>query len=173
MWYDADLSKLAVALLPTMMRSERVKALVKVLVSPLLEAWCVFMQLKKRTDDRLNITCHVLPLEAAMNKACGSDGIWIESVEQQEVMVLHFEREVADRVTMRMMSEGTDGQVMWMESEWSARENFIVHVPDSLCTSLDSKAEDEYGWEYLRVIENILNNYKPAGRTYRIELYNV
>ena len=73
------------------------------LVSPLLEAWCVFMQLKKRTDDRLNITCHVLPLEAAMNKACGSDGIWIESVEQQEVMVLHFEREVADRVTMRMM----------------------------------------------------------------------
>lgn len=47
----------------------------------------------------------------------------------------------------------------------------IVHVPTFLCTSTD-KDEDKYGGRNYNEIKNILNIYKPAGRTFGIELYD-
>lgn len=48
--------------------------------------------------------------------------------------------------------------------------SFIVYVPSFLCTSIDA-AEDKYGGQNLTTILNLLNHYKPAGRSFRIEIY--
>ena len=55
--------------------------------------------------------------------------------------------------------------------ESSYKDSFVVWVPTFLCTS-ENTEEDKYGGRNLREIRNLLSYYKPAGRTYRIELYD-
>ena len=48
--------------------------------------------------------------------------------------------------------------------------SFVVYVPSFLCTSTNA-SEDKYGGQNLTTILNLLNHYKPAGRHFRIEIY--
>lgn len=172
MWYDIDFKKLSRQFLPPVLRSKHMTALINVMIVPLVAIYTQFRSLKTLTDNRLNITGHVLPLETAMNKACDTTDIYIESTLEDLGVALWWQREDIDPTYFVKESEGLEGVIMTFSVEKEQEKNFIVYVPTDICTSLVSQKLDAFGWYYLTKIKNILDSYKPAGRTYRIELYS-
>lgn len=174
MWYKIDFTKLAVYLLPPLLRSLFLVALIKVMIMPLRYIYARFCELKESTDDRLNITGNVQYLEKTLNDAfCLTENqIHIETpVEDIYRSVLYFGREEQPAVYIRALSEG-GGHVLRRNGEYSSTINFIVWVPTFLCTSIESKEQDKYGWKNYQIILNLLGYYKPAGRMFGIKLYD-
>lgn len=174
MWYKIDFTKLAVYLLPSLLRSLFLVALIKVMIAPLRYIYTRFCELKESTDDRLNITGNVQYLEKTLNDAfCLTDRqIHIETPgEDIYRSVLYLRSEKQPPVYIRTLSEG-GGLILRRDGETGSTVNFIVWVPTFLCTSTESKEQDKYGWENYRKILNLLGYYKPAGRMFDIELYD-
>lgn len=173
MWYKIDFTKLSLQLLPPVLRSKFLTALLGVMTVPLRYVYGRFSTLKTSVDDRLNITGNVQYLEKALNAAfyLREGQIYIETPEERE-----------RRCFMYFKGEGQQVQKMWplstgipyyfvQKDESAVPVNFIVKVPTFLCTSAD-KSEDKYGGRNYKTIKNILSIYKPAGRTFSIELYD-
>lgn len=174
MWYRVDIMKLAVQLLPPILRCGFTVALLRVLTLPLRYVQGLFASYMAEVSGRLNITASVQYMEKALNDAFYlMDGqIYIESV-----MVS------SDSQYFRLEAEGMDAQHMGTEGEAPCyiynetdvrpgeEVNFNVYVPTFLCTSLDA-SEDKYGGENLRKIKSLIDYYKPAGRKYGIILYD-
>lgn len=174
MWYKIDFVKLVSMLLPPILRSKFLVAFLKVLILPLRYVYGIFTEHKGEIDDKLNVSANVAILENALNRLfCLTNGqIYIVSTDEASRCVyLHFGRELFAPFRM-FLSEERKNVYLVHEYESSAPINFIVMVPTFLCTSTDSKAEDKYGWKNLNVIKNLLNIYKPAGRTFSINLYD-
>lgn len=173
MWYRIDFTKLVMQLVPPILRSEVLLALLGVLTVPLRYVYDRFCALKGTVDDRLNITGNVQYLEKALNdtfflKDCQ---IYIETPEGEKTPSFYFSKENQRANVFRRTTEGT-GFVLRQAGESGIKVNFKVMVPTFLCTSLESKGDDRYGWQYLTTIKNIIKIYKPAGRTFSIELYD-
>lgn len=175
MWYRLDIGKLAEQLLPPVLRSSILLALLRVLVAPLETVIAQFRAYRQDTNDAQHICGHVLPLETALNRAYQRQRapyISIESVHATSNIILYHESE--GQVPLYLSKETEEGAPTYMvhESEAPPDINFVVHVPTILCTSLQSAEQDTYGWVWLTKIRDILDRYKPAGRHYVIELYN-
>lgn len=172
MWYDLDIEKLGRQLLPPVLRSGVLTALVRVLLMPIRLVYDEFMALKASTDTVLSTTGTVIKLEKILNDTffLRNREIYIETPNEEERLSMYFERENQKATVMHLKKEGT-GVVLKVHGESTVKVNFTVWVPTFLCTSEDAKA-DRYGGRNLRVIRNILNRYKPAGRTFGIELYD-
>ena len=172
MWYKIDFTKLAVQLLPPLLRSKFLTALLCVMIVPLRYLYGSFRKLKGNVDDRLNITGNVQYLETALNNAFNllERQIYITTPEESNVRIFYFDAEGHPaRILYQEEEEGHFS--MWHDNENSMRVNFIVNVPTFLCTSLDREI-DRYHWQNYNIIKNILSIYKPAGRTFGIELYD-
>lgn len=172
MWYRVDFIKLAMQLLPPILRSKVLLAILKAMLKPLEYIYGLFMSLKSDTDRSLNISCNVQYLQKAMNDAffLKENQIYIDTPEEENKRVLYLKSENQPDLSISLRSEGA-GLTLWNHSESTVRYNFTVHIPTFLCTSPDED-EDQYGGRNLKVIMNILNKYKPAGRTFSIELYD-
>lgn len=172
MWYGIDFVRFVVQMLPPLLRSRLLVALLRVLTVPLRYIHDLFLALKDGTDTKLSITGNVQYLEKALNDAfCLTDGqIHIGTPAEERRPAFYLEKEGNPRI-FHTMEEGT-GYMVLLRGETRQRVNFTVRVPTFLCTSTESKAADKYGWRHYRVIKNILNIYKPAGRTFGIELYD-
>lgn len=172
MWYRIDFIKLAMQLLPPILRSRFLMSLICVMIIPLRYVYNRFRTLKDSVDNRLNITGNVQYLEKALNDAffLGDRQIYIETAEEEKGSVFHFEKERQKAKYFYMAGMGA-GVTMQNKDESILQLNFIVKVPTFLCTHLD-KSEDKYNGKNLAVIKKILDIYKPAGRTFGIELYD-
>ena len=172
MWYDLDIEKLGRQLLPPVLRSGVLTALVRVLLMPIRLVYDEFMALKASTDTVLSTTGTVIKLEKILNDTffLRNREIYIETPDEEERLSMYFERANQKATVMHLKKEGTC-VVLKVRGESTVKVNFTVWVPTFLCTSEDAKA-DRYGGRNLRVIRNILNRYKPAGRTFGIELYD-
>lgn len=173
MWYKIDFTKLVVQLLPPVLRSKFLAALLGVMIIPLRYIYGKFCTLKDIVDSRLNTTGNVVYLEKALNDAflLKDRQIHIETPEEEEAPAFYFKAELQRPNSLYMLSEEI-GFVLMNRSESRVKVNFIVMVPTFLCTSVESKVSDHYQWQYLAIINNIINIYKPAGRTFSIELYD-
>lgn len=175
MWYKIDFTKLVTQLLPPILRSRFLLVLLGILTVPLCYLYAKFCDLKRATDDRLTITGNVQYLEKALNDAfyLKSRQIYIETPEEEGVSAFYFASELQEANALYLQSESESiGFVLHGRGESRVLVNFVVKVPTFLCTSLETKESDEYHWRYLSIIRNILNIYKPAGRTFSIELYD-
>lgn len=172
MWYDLDIEKLGRQLLPPVLRSGVLTALVRVLLMPIRLVYDEFMALKASTDTVLSTTGTVIKLEKILNDTffLRNREIYIDTPNEEERLSMYFEKEGQKATLAYMKKEGTR-LVLKVRGESTVKVNFTVCVPTFLCTSLDAK-EDRYGGQSLRKIKNILNRYKPAGRTFGIELYD-
>lgn len=173
MWYKIDFTKLVMQLLPPILRSKLLLAILGAMIVPLRYLYGKFFNLKETVDDRLNITGNVQYLEKALNDAfyLKDRQIHIETPEDDRPPSFYFASENQKANIMRKPSEG-EGFVLRMNGESGIKVNFNVMVPTFLCTSLTSKDDDKYHWKYLMTIKNIIKIYKPAGRTFSIELYD-
>lgn len=173
MWYKIDFTKLVMQLLPPILRSRFLLALLGILVVPLRYLYAKFCNLRGTVDDRLAITGNVLYLEKALNDAfyLKDRQIFLSTPVEEKTPSFYFSSELQHPNSMFLLTEGT-GFLLMKKGESRVKVNFIVNVPTFLCTSVESKASDQYQWHYLAIIKNIINIYKPAGRTFSIELYD-
>ena len=170
-WAKVDFSRMALQLLPPLLRSPLLVALLKAMLAPVHYLYGLFAALKESTGRRLGITGNVISLEAALNEAVHLDGlIYIVSADDAERSYFYYAREGN---TPQLLYRQAEGVVYTMGQEGEALQSpsFTVMVPTIVCTSLDSAEADVYGWQHLQEIRTILNTYKPAGVTYGITLY--
>ena len=91
MWWKVDMVKMAVQLLPPVMRGGLTVALLKVLTLPVRHIYEQLTARRKNADMRLNTTANVMYIEKALNEAfyLKERQIWIESTEAEDVVFLH------------------------------------------------------------------------------------
>lgn len=174
MWYNVDLRRLGVQLLPPILRSKAMAALVYCLTAPIRWVLAQFSVWREQTDEALGTNATVASIEAALNRLffLRYRQIYIETPDWEErATTLYLQQERQADTYMRMAGE--EKPVYMVEAVEDVPEvNFTVMVPTFLCTSTESRTADEYGWRYLTQIKQLLDKYKPAGRTYRITLYD-
>lgn len=170
MWYRFNIDRFTEQMLPPILRSSFLLAFLAAVLAPLRTLLANFQTYKSQTEDKLNINGHVLPLEMALNKACYTDLIYIESQNVRHKLFLYKETE--GQTPHYIYKEAEDGTELCLYFAAKAPKdvNFIVYIPKTICTSLTSKAADAFGWQWLTVVRNILNRYKAAGTTYEIRL---
>ena len=166
MWYDVDFNRWAVQLLPPILRSRVLVALLRILIIPLAYVHRLFTEYRKKVADRLDITASVQDIERALNRRffLRNRQIYIESESDDRHLCLYFQVESKPPRYMnpRLM--------LWMSGEVPSKPNFMVYVPSFLATSLNAK-EDRYKGRHLAEIIRIIDMYKPAGRRYAITIY--
>ena len=166
MWYNVDFNKWAVQLLPPILRSKVLVVLLKIMLIPFVQLHAQFMRYRATIAGRLNVTASIQDIERILNATffLKSSQIYIEDINDDSKSVLYFSREGQSSVFVNLL------RTMWYPGEVPDKPNFIVHIPDCLCTSLN-KAEDKYKGLFLTTIINLIEYYKPAGRRYALKLY--
>ena len=168
MWYKLDVIKLGVQLLPPILRSKVLVALLKAMLRGIRDLYNRFYSYRSHVLNRLNITAGVQYIEKVLNDAffLSEQQIYIVSADQKVQTALRFKSEGFAPVYV----SGSSPLYIRAYDDVPKEASFIVYVPSFLCTST-SAAEDKYGGQHLRTILNLLNHYKPAGRSFRIEIY--
>lgn len=159
-------------MLPTMLRSNVLIKIIQILIIPIDYIFSKFNILKTDTDKTLNTTGNVQYLQKDLNDAffLHNDEIYIDTMEDENKRIFFLENEGQNAQTLYLESESSP-YYLWLNGESTLKYNFTVHIPSFLCTSVNP-SEDEYNGVYYRKIVSILNKFKPAGRTYSIEIYD-
>lgn len=126
--------------------------------------------LKKKNDveRRLDTTAQRTSIESYLNGLffLKNREIQIEEIDNSNKVYVYFadENQIAPFINNKF--------ILYELGEVPDKPNFIVHIPTFLCTSLEIE-KDKYKGEFLTKIVNALNVYKPAGKRYSINLYEV
>lgn len=171
MWCRIDFTRFVQQLLPPILRSKVMMALFRVLITPVRYLYDKLLSYKDSVSSRLNITANVQYIQKALNDAffLTDNQIYIETPEEERTPSFYLQSE--GQPANYFYKTGEKPFYLRESDEASNRETFIVYVPTFLCTSLETET-DKYKGVNLQVIYNQLNYYKPAGRSYRIELYD-
>lgn len=166
MWYDVDFTRWAVQLLPPILRSRVLVALLRILIIPLAYVHRLFTEYRKKVADRLDITASVQDIERALNRRffLRNRQIYIESESDDRHPCLYFQAEGKPPTFLNPR------MTLWMDGEVPSKPNFTIFVPSFLVTSLNPE-EDRHKGRYLAEIIRIVELYKPAGRRYAITIY--
>ncbi len=154
-----------------MLRSRLTVALLRVMLLPVRYTYGKLQAGRKNANQRLGTTANAASIEKALNDAffLTEGQITLEEGDEDDRVYWHRKAEGQEPATLWLKTE--KGTVLKERGETSYKDSFAVRVPTFLCTSTDGTA-DKYGGRNLRDIKILLNYYKPAGRTYRIELYD-
>lgn len=146
-------------------------ALSRALVTPIRYLYEQFMAYSNGISSRLNITANVQYLQKVLNDTffLTDNQIQIESSKEKRTTIFYLKKE--DQAANYFYKKGGEAFYFGQTDDISAMEDFIVYVPSFLCTSLNVD-EDEYCGQHIQKIQDLLAYYKPAGRAYRIELYD-
>ncbi len=166
MWYDVDFTRWAVQLLPPILRSRVLVALLRIIIIPLAYLHRLFTDYRKKVADRLDVTASVQDIERALNRRffLRNRQIYIESESDDRHPCLYFQAEGKPPTFLNPR------MTLWMDGEVPSKPNFTIFVPSFLVSSLNSE-EDHHKGRHLAEIIRIVELYKPAGRRYHINIY--
>ena len=107
MWYKLDIRRLAVQMLPPVLRSRVTVALLYVLTTPLKWINAKFKAAKDETDAAVETTGNVASLEAGLNKLfyLRYGQIYIDTPEWEDRRTLMYMQTTGQALTMHMASE--------------------------------------------------------------------
>ena len=158
MWYNFDVQKFGCQMLPTILRGDVMRALLRVLLLPLVWLFAQFRLLQAEARERLSSSGQTLSLIEALRRAyrLKEGDIYIVDSEYKQPH-LYLKREGQHPIYLHRAG---DSELTHLYYEDGARvePDFYIHIPDFLQT-------EEEG--ILRIIEQ----YKPAGRKYKIIYY--
>lgn len=163
MWYEIDFKKLAKHLIPVFMRRAKFIALIAVMLVPFIYIYNLFTEYRLRISDRIDMSGRIQYLEKILNDKffLKNREIFITDISKTIVYLYHkgdmqepvyLYKELAKPLSLLYLKNTGEG---------SYNGDFIVNIPSSLNIE-----------ENLKTIMNLLNYYKPAGRSYRINIYN-
>lgn len=159
MWYNVDVYKLGLQLLPPLLRKRVLFAFLCALLSPFRMLAELFGTFRRSSLSRLNVNGQVIYIEKALNEAFELKDREIYLSDTDDLMgsgsVLYPKPEGSamvfgsDESEILYIPEGGDGK---------ADGDYIVNVPSFLEAELES-------------IKTIVEYNKPAGRRYVIKVY--
>ncbi|WP_370788784.1 hypothetical protein [Bacteroides nordii] len=159
MWYDFDIIKYAQYVLPPVLRKKKVFALISVFQLSLIFIYSSFKKYRKQSIDKQNINGQVIYIEKALNDRfyLKNREIFITDIEDS---VTYLHKRTEGQIPIYIYKRSEKGKtVLKYRDEGSYEGNFIVHIPSFLK-------------EYETDIRNQVNYYKPAGRSFKIEIYD-
>nr|DAV31856.1 MAG TPA: hypothetical protein [Caudoviricetes sp.] len=163
MWYKIDIYKLGQHLLPSTLRQKKMFAFLSVLILPFAYLISVFLQFRGQSLNKLNTNGQVIYIEKVLNDRFFMENreIYITDVNTNDFLYmrsetntsiyLYMRREVANKRFLKQRGEEDYGN--------ENTGNFIVNVPSLLS-------------EYESEIRNLVEFYKPAGRSYVLNIYD-
>lgn len=160
MWYKFDPFKFASDMLPPILRSKVLLAILRAILTPLRRLLDRFSRFRGDVHRRINTTGQTYSLEAALNNKyqLSRGTIYITDTDDKQ-LYLYFTSEGRTPVHLRLPKEPQDPLFLGYKNEGKHSADFIVHVPSFL------RGEEEE-------IRRLITYYKPAGRTYKIEFYD-
>ncbi len=160
MWYNVDIYKLGAYLLPPFLRKKRMYAFLCVFLYPFYWLCKMFKDYRKTSLRKLNVNGQVAYIEKMLNDEFEFENreIYITDSDALKPNVADMYRDPS--VTMTIYPESSE-EKLYLESgdESIKSEDYIVNVPSFLADKLE-------------VIKTIVEYNKPAGRTYKINLYD-
>lgn len=159
MYYKLDLIKLARQVLPPVLRGKRLFALIRILLLPFVFVYKQFVAFRKEALGKQAVTGQVLMIEKLLNDhyALTNKEIYLSDAPLTNIY-LYKQKENQIPVVLYRSSEEQGMRYLLYEREGQYDANFTVNVPSFLADSLE-----EIKW--------LVDHYKPAGRTYKIHLY--
>lgn len=161
MFRNFNIEKFSLKLLPPILRTTRIKALLLALIKPLKQIVSKFNALVALADVRLSHGAFTGHLAKYLNDLFGLDGeIYIEDRAKDMTVYLHRRGDDYDGVYMSFKSEEVDTLVLPSERPGRIVGGFAVMVPEHIATE-----------ENLRTIRKWVEYYKYVGTNYTIEIY--
>ena len=160
MWYKFDTDRFAEQMLPPLLRSKVLLALLRAILRPLRRLLLEFRRFRDNVRQRLNITGQTFSLEEALRRKYGLPygAIYVTDTKDKQIY-LFYDNEARELLYLRKVLEAQTPVFISFSDEGKHDADFIVHIPSFL------KSEEEE-------IRRILEIYKPAGRTYKIQYYD-
>lgn len=158
MWYDFDILKYAQYVLRPLLRKKRIFAVISVFLLPLIFIYTLFKSYQKQAVDKLNINGQVIYIEKILNDRffLKNKEIYITDIIGKVVPLYHRKEE---QIPTYLYKRG-EGTVKYIQQrgEGNYSGNFIVNIPSFLAA-------------YETEIRNLIEYYKPAGRSYVLNIY--
>lgn len=158
MWYNFDVQKFGWQMLPTILRGDVMRSLLKVLLLPLVWLFSQFRLLQAEVKERLSSSGQTLSLIEALRRTyrLKEGDVYIVDSEHKQPH-LYLKREGQRPIYLNRLGAG-EHPYLYYEDGGQVEPDFYIYIPDFLQT-------EEEG--ILRIIEQ----YKPAGRKYKIIYY--
>ena len=158
MWYNFDVQKFGWQMLPTVLRGDVMRALLRVLLLPLVWLFAQFRRLQAEARERLSSSGQTLSLIEALRRAyrLKEGDVYIVDSEYKQPH-LYLKREGQRPIYLHRAGD-SEPTHLYYEDGARVEPDFYIHIPDFL------QLEEE---GILRIIEQ----YKPAGRKYKIIYY--
>ena len=161
MFYQFDVDKWIIQLLPPVLRKASIYAFLRAFLYPVKQLHSAFMAYKESVDTKLTYNAFQNSLERFLNGIFFFDykAIYITDVEF-DMAALSFEEEAVDPVYMSYYNEtpATALELSSLDPSLITGE-FVVHVPAAL-----SEAD-------IATVRKWVNFYKMAGTEFSIEVY--
>lgn len=160
MWYNVDIYKLGAYLLPPFLRKKRMYAFLCVFLYPFYWLCKMFKDYRKASLQKLNVNGQVAYIEKRLCDEFELEyrDIYIEDSNSLRPNVADMYSDPS--VTMAVYSKSAEEKLYLESGEESVKsEDYIVNVPSFLADKQE-------------VIKTIVEYNKPAGRTYKINLYD-
>lgn len=159
MWYNFDVQKFGWQMLPPILRGDVMRAFLKVFLLPLVWIFTQFRLLQGEAKERLSSGGQILSLKDALRRLyrLKEGDVYIVDSEHKQPYLYH-KREVQRPMYLHGVSANTRKIHLYYENASQVEPDFYVYVPDFL-------QKEEEG--IIRIIEQ----YKPAGRKYKIIYY--
>lgn len=159
MWYNFDIIKYAQYVLRPSLRKRKIFAIISIFLLPLIFIYTLFKSYRKQAIDKLNINGQVIYIEKVLNDRffLKNREIYITDIAGKESH-LYYRREEQIPSYLHKRNEGAEIKYIQQRGEGNYSGNFIVNIPFFLAA-------------YESEIKNLVDYYKPAGRSYVLKIY--
>lgn len=160
MWYNVDVYKLGAYLLPPFLRKKRIYAFLCVFLYPFYWLSKMFKVYRKTSLQKLNVNGQVAYIEKMLNDEFEFEHRYIYITDSESLVPNPSDMYLDPSITMTIYPEESEN-VLYVGSGNDSNKlvDYIVNVPSFLA--------DE-----IKRIRTLVEYTKPAGRTYKINLYD-
>lgn len=167
--YKVNIPSLARQLLPPILRSPQMMAIVDAMVSGVKRVQALFYEMRSEHIDALRSNAHVIVLEHALNKSVRLKENPIYLTTEEPPKTILYLKDESKPLTLGLITEDIT-QYVRNKGEL-VQPSIAMHVPNTIATSVNPN-EDKYGGRYLSILSNIMSRYTPISRNYTINIYD-
>lgn len=155
MWYNVDILKFALKVLPPVLRRNVLFAFMKVLLAPLVELQTAFIQYVRQCNDNIRVNGQVIYIVKAIKDyfLLDNDDVYITELETGTRTVYFRTKQ-----PYVYISNSANDPLYIPNTSFNAQMRFVVNIPEYLSDRIEE-------------VRSIVDFNKPAGRQYIIRVY--
>lgn len=155
MWYNVDILKFALKVLPPVLRRNVLFAFMKVLLAPLIELQTAFIQYVRQCNDNIRVNGQVIYIVKAIKDyfLLDNDDVYITELDVSKKLLYFRNSE-----SYVYISNDINNPTYIYNTTYNAQMRFIVNIPEYLSDRIEE-------------VRSIVEFNKPAGRQFIINVY--